>query len=779
MSLPNKQFSAIQIRRGSSSGFASANPILASGEPAFAIDTNTLKIGDGINPWSDLESIGGSGGGGGGSGTIILNNGNNRILTSTGSATGINAESNLTFDGSLLFINGDIIANSGTGHFDSIQLDLDAAPTLTQGQIGWNDTEGTVDIALTDDVTINIGEHSVYRVRNETGSVLYKGQVVYASGVHPNGIIEPNLYVADGTIREIRFIGLILENINDNNNGYAMNFGHIFNIDTRGNVASPFAVGDETWITGDILYVHPTVPGKLTNIEPKHSIITAIILDAASNGKIFVRPTSYGHLDDNHDVNVSGVTDGQYLQYNAATDYWIPTSSGTFSIVNIDNLQLDDNTLSATNTNGSIIVQTNGTGALQRDSNGNVRGQNAVDWQNMRVNNTQVAAGNSSVISGGNSNTALKLSSTVSGGAYNVASGDYSTVNGGRTNSALAENSSVAGGYNNFSTSIGSTVGGGTNNVAQGVDSTITGGSDNTAQGSQNTIGGGAYNNTNGIGSTVCGGADNDALNNYSAVGGGNENIANAVYSTVLGGFRGKTTRYGEISHASGRFANNGDAQHIILLARGLTISGTFSVDISTPEAATFTKPGHSLKVGDSVTLVTNGTLPTGLNTLTTYYVIADGLSGSTFRLSEQQTPDGTGTPIITSGTQSGTHTLIPTVSLTLNGVTGLTTQEKIIIPERSTWSFNINLSAYNSQDNNGGSFLLAGGLRRSPTTTTELQNTIMTASFLEGSFVTNLVDISADTDNNALNIRVTGLINKSIRWVATIDITQVSFGTP
>lgn len=221
--------------------------------------------------------------------------------------------------------------------FDKIQLDLNAAPVLTQGQIGWNDTEGTIDIALTDDVTINIGEHSVYRVRNETGSVLYKGQVVYASGVHPNGIIEPNLYVADGTIREIRFIGLILENINDNNNGYAMNFGHISNIDTRGNVASPFAVGDETWITGDILYVHPTVPGKLTNIEPKHSIITAIILDAANNGKIFVRPTSYGHLSDNHDVAIIGATNGQFLQYNSSTDYWVPSSSGNFTNLNVNN----------------------------------------------------------------------------------------------------------------------------------------------------------------------------------------------------------------------------------------------------------------------------------------------------------------------------------------------------------------------------------------------------------------------------------------------------------
>ena len=167
-------------------------------------------------------------------------------------------------------------------------------------------------------------------MRNETGGVLYKGQVVYESGVHANGIILPGLYSANGTIREVRFMGFMLENLNNNNNGYAIQFGHIKEIDTRGSVASNIAVGDETWADGDTLYVHPTVPGKLTNVEPKHAIIAAIILDAANNGSIFVRPISYGHLSDNHDVDVSGLFDNNLLVWNSGADYWEPTTSMTF-----------------------------------------------------------------------------------------------------------------------------------------------------------------------------------------------------------------------------------------------------------------------------------------------------------------------------------------------------------------------------------------------------------------------------------------------------------------
>jgi hypothetical protein len=243
----------------------------------------------------------------------------------SGSGIGVAASSgNYTIS-----VSGNYVASTGT--LDVLGFNTNIEPNLLQGQLGWNNTEGTINIALTNDTDIHVGEHSFYRVRNETGSPLYKGQAVYASGVHANGIITPSLYTADGSIREIRFIGLMLENLNNNNNGYAIQFGHIENIDTRGNVASNISVGDETWADGDILYVHPTVAGKLTKVEPKHSIAAAIILDAANNGRIFVRPTSYGHLDDNHDVAISGATNGQFLQYNSVTNYWVPSSSGNFS----------------------------------------------------------------------------------------------------------------------------------------------------------------------------------------------------------------------------------------------------------------------------------------------------------------------------------------------------------------------------------------------------------------------------------------------------------------
>ena len=62
--MPDYSKTRIQLRRGTAAELAAANPTLGVGEPAFATDTNTLKIGDGSTAYSSLSAISGGGGGG-------------------------------------------------------------------------------------------------------------------------------------------------------------------------------------------------------------------------------------------------------------------------------------------------------------------------------------------------------------------------------------------------------------------------------------------------------------------------------------------------------------------------------------------------------------------------------------------------------------------------------------------------------------------------------------------------------------------------------------------
>ena len=201
----------------------------------------------------------------------------------------------------------------------------------------------------------------------------------------------------------------------------------------------------------------------------------------------------------------------------------------TSGLVNISNIRISGNTISSTNSNGNIIIQPSGTGALQRDSGGNARGQYAIDWQIVRSTGTMIAGGNYSVIGGGKNNTSSAYYSTVCGGYSNTASGFRSTIGGGKFNVA---------------SSIHTTIGGGDGNIASSYYTTV----------------GGGYKNTSSA---------------YAAVVvGGRRNTASGYFSSVIGGSHAESSRRGQISHAAGSlggFYTIGDAQHSMLVLRNKT----------------------------------------------------------------------------------------------------------------------------------------------------------------------------------------------------------------
>jgi hypothetical protein len=376
----------IKFRRGTAVEWANSDPqpggeVLRLGEPGYEKDTGKLKIGDGVTSWNSLpylqsensldvilqpedvqDVIGADGFLVPGNGISIVYDDNNNNLTI--STNGVSLEGHThTADDITDFnpsVSGlipvkDIVNGNGTsvtsangiysinvdpsgisGEFDKTSFNTTADTTIETAEIGWNEAEGTLDLGLEGGAKIHIGEHSYFRIQNNTGSILRAGQAVYASNVHNNSLIEASLYAADGSIREIRFIGLVLTDININQKGYAINFGYIKNIDTRGNGAvngaqNLYAADEPAWVEGDILYVHPTIPGKLTKVEPKHSISAAIVLYVHQNqGRIFVRPTSYGHLEDSHDVDLTGLENDNLLVYNSSTENWQPSTNLTY-----------------------------------------------------------------------------------------------------------------------------------------------------------------------------------------------------------------------------------------------------------------------------------------------------------------------------------------------------------------------------------------------------------------------------------------------------------------
>jgi hypothetical protein len=192
--------------------------------------------------------------------------------------------------------------------------------------------------------------------------------------------------------------------------------------------------------------------------------------------------------------------DDEYIQF--ASDITIDTTPALGEIrldsssavyaspaLQVDNLKLDGNTLSTTNTNGSLIFEPNGNGPIQFTSYGNSRGTYAVDLQRYKTNVSQVASGFYSTLLGGVGNTASHLGSVVIGGALSQAGGSYATVINGSANQAVGPTSVVLAGTNCYAGEQSSVAMGFAKTIRWGeIASAISGGNSTAGASQQGTV---------------------------------------------------------------------------------------------------------------------------------------------------------------------------------------------------------------------------------------------------------------------------------------------------
>ena len=248
---------------------------------------------------------------------------------------------------------GKVIQNStvtikDNGTLEAVNgISFDTTPTsapTAEGSLSWNPSDGTLDLVMKGgNVVQQIGEEQYYTVRNETGSTIANGTPVMANGVTAgSGRITVIPAIANGSIDELRFIGLTTESITNGINGYVTSFGYVRGLDTRG---TPYG---ETWAEGDVIYVSPTTAGYLTNVEPTApnlKIVVAIVITRnQTSGVLLVRPTAYPHITHLSDVNISSPTSGNLLIYDAPQNRW-------------ENADLTASTgISVTNGAGSVTI---------------------------------------------------------------------------------------------------------------------------------------------------------------------------------------------------------------------------------------------------------------------------------------------------------------------------------------------------------------------------------------------------------------------------------------
>lgn len=221
----------------------------------------------------------------------------------------------------------------------------------------WNDTDGTLDLGLKGgNVTLQIGQEQVVRVINKTGANLLESEykVARIRRVDEGGAQGQRLAIVlaqgNNDANSVDTLGIVTENIDDNQEGFITNSGLVRNINTTGTLQG------ETWTDGDVLYLSPTIPGALTTTKPQapdHTVVMGYVVYAHNNqGKIFVKVDNGYEIDELHNVRITtaSLTPGQLLvrSGSAATGVWINTNqlTGSYGLTG---------SLNATSFTGSLL----------------------------------------------------------------------------------------------------------------------------------------------------------------------------------------------------------------------------------------------------------------------------------------------------------------------------------------------------------------------------------------------------------------------------------------
>lgn len=186
----------------------------------------------------------------------------------------------------------------------------------TDATLSWNTVDGTVDIEYGNGVALQLGQEQHYYAKATEN--IANGDVVMFAGAQGDHILIAKADVTAPGFIDPWVVGIATQDFNTNDFGYVTSFGKVRGIDTN----------TPGWSLGDLLYLDPTTPGGLTNVEPtspNHIILMAAVIGTGpANGVLLVRPTFNSYLDELHDVFVDTNTlaTDQIISWNNTAERW-------------------------------------------------------------------------------------------------------------------------------------------------------------------------------------------------------------------------------------------------------------------------------------------------------------------------------------------------------------------------------------------------------------------------------------------------------------------------
>jgi hypothetical protein len=197
-----------------------------------------------------------------------------------------------------------------TQPIDSLFFKTSVSPNnVDTAKMRWDSELGTVVLGMYDAVPNELGFKNFWLVKNQTGSTITKGSLVYANGtVGASGRITVAKFIANGTIDAKLLLGITAHDLSNGEDGYVISFGKIRQVNT------------DTFAAGAILYPSPTTAGVWTDVEPIAPNIDMpigfCINSSSNNGTIAIRVASGYSLNELHNVAITSPVEKSSLFYS-------------------------------------------------------------------------------------------------------------------------------------------------------------------------------------------------------------------------------------------------------------------------------------------------------------------------------------------------------------------------------------------------------------------------------------------------------------------------------
>jgi len=519
---------------------------------------------------------------------------------------------------------------------------------------------------------------------------------------------------------------------------------------------------------------------------------------------------------------------GPQFEIGSVANTYVPTT--TTLIYNTPQLTFSGVANIGLQSDGALFVQPAGTGALQAQATtssatgGNARGANSVDWQTTRDSAAKVASAVASVISGGYAGQASGGYSVLCGGFGNAATGTAAFTGGGSGNGAGGSYAFVGGGGNNASNGYISAVVGGQNNTSSGYYNFIGGGYVNsgtsasavttqsatmngttavTLAASNASIKVGQYISGTSIGSDtyvaavsgtsltlskvatgsststlsfytphgiVVGGGNNQATGSYSFIGGGgdagtaaNRNVASGDWSAVVGGI--KNTASGPGSFVGGGGFYYGSIFSNTASGNAAAVVGGITNNATGPASFVSGGFGHISDATYSTVLGGASGRTRGINGNTVIPANAGALTGSNGNAQSallvlaRETTNATAT-VLTSDTSAASTT------------------NQVILPNNAAYYFTGTCIANVTGAAAGAAWSFEGAIMRGANagSTVLIGTPVLNRVAVSSGASLWAVALTADTSNGGLAVTVTGVASTTIRWVAKLETTEVTY---